>query len=200
MRELEERIRQDGRVLSDGVLKVDGFITHQVDPFLMKKIGQRFGEIFAKENITKVVTIESSGIAPAIYTAEALGVPMIFARKAKSLTMTEELLSTDVYSFTKQVTSTISISRRFLDATDHVLIIDDFLANGMAAKGLTELCQQAGASVAGIGILIEKSFQNGREFLTDAGLPVVSLARIANLENGTITFLPADDQEVDGGQ
>ena len=192
MQELVKRIQQDGNVLGDGVLKVDSIINHQVDPLLMKQMGELFAKVFAKRNITKVVTIESSGIAPAIFCALELGVPMIFARKSKSLTMNEELLTSSVYSFTKQVTSTISISRKFLTKSDNVLIIDDFLANGQAAKGLIELCQQAGASVEGIGILIEKSFQDGRQLLEDMGIDVVSLARISSLENGEVTFIDAD--------
>ena len=192
MQELVKRIQKDGNVLGDGVLKVDSIINHQVDPLLMKQMGELFAKVFAKRNITKVVTIESSGIAPAIFCALELGVPMIFARKSKSLTMNEELLTSSVYSFTKQVTSTISISRKFLTESDNVLIIDDFLANGQAAKGLIELCQQAGASVEGIGILIEKSFQDGRQLLEDMGIDVVSLARISSLENGEVTFIDAD--------
>ena len=192
MQELVKRIQKDGNVLGDGVLKVDSIINHQVDPLLMKQMGELFAKVFAKRNITKVVTIESSGIAPAIFCALELGVPMIFARKSKSLTMNEELLTSSVYSFTKQVTSTISISRKFLTESDNVLIIDDFLANGQAAKGLIELCQQAGASVEGIGILIEKSFQDGRQLLEDMGIDVVSLARISSLENGEVTFIEAD--------
>lgn len=192
MQELVKRIQQDGNVLGDGVLKVDSIINHQVDPLLMKQMGELFAKVFAKRNITKVVTIESSGIAPAIFCALELGVPMIFARKSKSLTMNEELLTSSVYSFTKQVTSAISISRKFLTESDNVLIIDDFLANGQAAKGLIELCQQAGASVEGIGILIEKSFQDGRQLLEDMGIDVVSLARISSLENGEVTFIDAD--------
>lgn len=192
MQELVKRIQQDGNVLGNGVLKVDSIINHQVDPLLMKQMGELFAKVFAKRNITKVVTIESSGIAPAIFCALELGVPMIFARKSKSLTMNEELLTSSVYSFTKQVTSTVSISRKFLTKSDNVLIIDDFLANGQAAKGLIELCQQAGASVEGIGILIEKSFQDGRQLLEDMGIDVVSLARISSLENGEVTFIDAD--------
>lgn len=194
MKELVERIKNDGRVLGEGVLKVDSFITHQVDPELMEAMGNRFAEVFAEAGITKVITIEASGIAPALslYAAQKLGVPMIFARKAKSLTMDEELLTASVYSFTKQVTSQISISRKFLSDADKVLIIDDFLANGQAAKGLVELCQQAGAKVEGIGIVIEKSFQDGRQLLEDMGLNVVSLARIASLSEGTVTFLEED--------
>lgn len=192
MKELVERIKNDGRVLGEGVLKVDSFITHQVDPELMEAMGNRFAEVFAEAGITKVITIEASGIAPALYAAQKLGVPMNFARKAKSLTMDEELLTASVYSFTKQVTSQISISRKFLSDADKVLIIDDFLANGQAAKGLVELCQQAGAKVEGIGIVIEKSFQDGRQLLEDMGLNVVSLARIASLSEGTVTFLEED--------
>ncbi|MDU2474324.1 MAG: xanthine phosphoribosyltransferase [Enterococcus faecalis] len=192
MKELVERIKNDGRVLGEGVLKVDSFITHQVDPELMEAMGNRFAEVFAEAGITKVITIEASGIAPALYAAQKLGVPMIFARKSKSLTMDEELLTASVYSFTKQVTSQISISRKFLSDADKVLIIDDFLANGQAAKGLVELCQQAGAKVEGIGIVIEKSFQDGRQLLEDMGLNVVSLARIASLSEGTVTFLEED--------
>ena len=192
MRELVERIQEDGRVLGEGVLKVDNFVTHQVDPVLMEKIGQRFAEVFKDHGITKVVTIEASGIAPALFAAKELNVPMIFARKAKSLTMDEELLTASVYSLTKQLTSRISISRKFLSSEDKVLIIDDFLANGQAAKGLIELCQQAGAQVEGIGIVIEKSFQDGRQLLEDMGLKVVSLARVASLSSGTVEFLEED--------
>lgn len=134
VKELVERIQKDGRILGEGVLKVDSFVTHQVDPVLMEQMGKRFAEVFKEQGITKVVTIEASGIAPALFAARELDVPMIFARKAKSLTMDEELLTASVYSFTKQVTSTISISRKFLSSEDKVLIIDDFLANGQAAK------------------------------------------------------------------
>ena len=172
MKELVERIQKDGRILGEGVLKVDSFVTHQVDPVLMEQMGQRFAEVFKEQGITKVVTIEASGIAPALFAAKELGVPMIFARKAKSLTM--------------------AISRKFLSSEDKVLIIDDFLANGQAAKGLIELCQQAGAQVEGIGIVIEKSFQDGRQLLEEMGLRVVSLARIASLTNGQVEFLEED--------
>ncbi|MGX7196600.1 xanthine phosphoribosyltransferase [Enterococcus olivae] len=192
MKELVDRIQQDGNVLGEGVLKVDSFVTHQVDPDLMEKMGNRLAEVFADSRITKVVTIEASGIAPALYAAQKLNVPMIFARKAKSLTMDEELLTSSVYSFTKQVTSTISISRKFLNEDDKVLIIDDFLANGQAAKGLIELCQQAGAKIEGVGIIIEKSFQDGRQLLKDMGIRVVSLARIESLVDGRVSFRDAD--------
>ncbi|WP_312190620.1 xanthine phosphoribosyltransferase [Enterococcus sp.] len=192
MEKLVERIKTHGNVLGEGVLKVDQFLTHQVDYELMKEIGTVFAQRFQGSGITKVVTIEASGIAPALYTAEQLQVPMIFARKAKSLTMDEELLTASVYSFTKQVTSQVSISKKFLSSDDTVLIIDDFLANGQAAKGLIELCQQAGANVVGIGIVIEKSFQSGRQLLEEMGIPVVSIARIASLSEGQVSFLEGD--------
>lgn len=192
MDKLVERIKTHGNVLGEGVLKVDQFLTHQVDYELMREIGTVFAERFQESGITKVVTIEASGIAPALYTAEKLQVPMIFARKAKSLTMDEELLTASVYSFTKQVTSQVSISKKFLSSDDTVLIIDDFLANGQAAIGLIELCQQAGAKVVGIGIVIEKSFQTGRQLLEEMGIPVVSLARIASLSEGQVSFLEGD--------
>lgn len=174
------------------MLKVDRFLTHQVDPQLVFEIGQVFAQVFSEKQVTKIVTLESSGIAPAIFTVQALQVPMIFARKAKSLTLHEELLSTSVYSFTKQVTSEIAISRKFLDQTDRVVVIDDFLANGQAAKGLIQLCQQAGAQVLGVGIVIEKAFQPGRALLEEMGISVVSLARIAALSEQEINFLPSD--------
>ena len=127
MKKLEERILRDGNVLGENILKVDSFLTHQVDFTLMKEIGQVFADMFHESGITKVVTIEASGIAPAVYTAEALGVPMLFAKKAKNITMTEGILTAEVYSFTKQVTSTVSIAGKFLNSDDKVLIIDDFL-------------------------------------------------------------------------
>ncbi|CAM3344311.1 xanthine phosphoribosyltransferase [Vagococcus sp. PNs007] len=189
MQILRDRIMKDGTVIGDGVLKVDNFLTHQVDPVLMQQIGDHFAEIFKDEKITKVVTIEASGIAPAVFTGLSMGVPAIFARKSKSLTMNEELLTAEVYSFTKQVTSHISISQKFLSKDDRVLIIDDFLANGQAALGLSELCHQAGATVVGIGIMIEKSFQDGRQLLIDEGYRVESLARVASLENNEVKFV-----------
>lgn len=197
MRVLEERITKDGRTLGEGVLKVDGFLTHQVDPALMAAIGKRFADVFQSKNITKVVTIESSGIAPAVFTAYELNVPAIYARKMKSLTMDEELLTTEVYSFTKQITSNVSVSKKYLSEEDTILIVDDFLANGQAALGLIELCQQAGAKVAGVGIIIEKSFQGGRQLLEDKGIEIISLARIGSLQNGTVEFVTADDAHLD---
>ncbi|MFS5327167.1 xanthine phosphoribosyltransferase [Streptococcus agalactiae] len=192
MKLLEERILKDGDVLGENILKVDSFLTHQVDFELMQEIGKVFADKYKEAGITKVVTIEASGIAPAVYAAQALGVPMIFAKKAKNITMTEGILTAEVYSFTKQVTSQVSIVSRFLSNDDTVLIIDDFLANGQAAKGLLEIIGQAGAKVAGIGIVIEKSFQDGRNLLEKTGVPVTSLARIKAFENGRVVFAEAD--------
>ncbi|HGD5107023.1 TPA: xanthine phosphoribosyltransferase [Streptococcus agalactiae] len=192
MKLLEERILKDGDVLGENILKVDSFLTHQVDFELMQEIGKVFADKYKEAGITKVVTIEASGIAPAVYAAQALGVPMIFAKKAKNITMSEGILTAEVYSFTKQVTSQVSIVSRFLSNDDTVLIIDDFLANGQAAKGLLEIIGQAGAKVAGIGIVIEKSFQDGRDLLEKTGVPVTSLARIKAFENGRVVFAEAD--------
>ena len=192
MKLLEDRILKDGNVLGENILKVDSFLTHQVDFDLMREIGKVFAEKFKDASITKVVTIEGSGIAPALYAAEALDVPMIFAKKAKNITMNEGILTAEVYSFTKQVTSTVSIASKFLTPEDKVLIVDDFLANGQAAKGLIQIIEEAGAHVEAVGIVIEKSFQDGRALLEEVGYPVVSLARLDRFENGQVVFKEAD--------
>jgi xanthine phosphoribosyltransferase len=189
MRLLEEKIKTDGRVISENVLKVDSFLNHQVDPSLMNEIGKEFAEIFSNEVITKIVTIESSGIAPAVMAGLHMNVPVIFARKRKSLTLYEGLLSASVHSFTKNETNDISISKKYLNENDKILIIDDFLANGQAALGLVDLVQQANAKVVGIGIVIEKSFQPGAQKLKELGLRVESLARIESLSNGEVLFI-----------
>ncbi|WP_163100943.1 xanthine phosphoribosyltransferase [Peribacillus alkalitolerans] len=189
MKLLKDKIIQEGRVLSSTVLKVDSFLNHQMDPELMSEIGKEFVSRFKDEEITKVLTIESSGIGPALMTALELKVPMIFARKRKSLTLTEDLLTAQVYSFTKQEENTITISSSFINEGDRILIVDDFLANGQAALGLINLVEQAGAIPVGIGIVIEKAFQDGAELLNDRGIKVESLARIASLENNSVIFL-----------
>ena len=192
METLEARILKDGYVLGENILKVDSFLTHQVDLRLMKEIGEVFAAKFKNAGITKVVTIEASGIAPALYTADALEVPMIFAKKSKNITMNEGILTAEVFSFTKQVTNTVSIAGKYLSEKDKVLIVDDFLANGRAAKGLVEIVEQAGAKVEAVGIVIEKSFQEGRGLLEEAGIPVFSLARLERFENGKVVFKEAD--------
>lgn len=189
MKRLEDMITQEGLVLSDQVLKVDSFLNHQVDPTLMWEIAYEFMDRFKDAGITRILTIEAGGIAPAMMTALRLGVPMVYARKTKSLTLNEGTISAEVYSFTKQQTSTITVAEKYLQAGERVLIIDDFLANGEAAFGLAKLVEQAGAEVTGFGIVIEKSFQPGRQKLLDAGFRVESLARIKKLEAGQATFV-----------
>ncbi|WP_286232017.1 xanthine phosphoribosyltransferase [Neobacillus mesonae] len=185
---LKERIKQDGQALSKHVLKVDSFLNHQIDPELMQEIGKEFANRFSNESITKIVTIESSGIAPAVMAGLYLNVPVVFARKRKSLTLSEGLLTASVHSFTKNETNEISISKKYVNEEDNVLIIDDFLANGQAALGLVEIVKKSGAHVAGIGIVIEKSFQDGAEKLKELGIRVESLAKIAALSNGEVIF------------
>ncbi|HDR3886342.1 TPA: xanthine phosphoribosyltransferase [Bacillus cereus] len=196
MKVLHEKILNEGKVLSGDVLKVDAFLNHQIDPVLMQEIGKEFAKRFKEENITKIVTIESSGIAPAVMAALELGVKVVFARKRKSLTLQDNMYVAEVYSFTKQETNEISLSRNHIDENDHVLIIDDFLANGQAALGLMNLVEQAGASIAGIGIVIEKAFQDGGKKLREQGVRVESLAEIASLDNGTVTFVQQETSEV----
>jgi xanthine phosphoribosyltransferase len=196
MRLLEEKISTDGKVLSEDVLKVDSFLNHQIDPQLMLEIGKEFARIFAGEGITKILTIESSGIAPAVMAGLYMKVPVIFARKRKSLTLVEDLLTASVHSFTKNETNEISVSNKYINENDRVLIIDDFLANGEAALGLVKIVEQSGAGVAGIGIVIEKAFQQGAQKLKDLGLRVESLARIASLSNGVVTFINENVEEL----
>lgn len=189
MKLLEERILKDGVVLGEDVLKVDNFLNHQIDPVLMQAMGDEFARYFTDKGITKILTVETSGIAPSVFAGLALGIPVIFARKHKSLTLTDNLYTSSVYSFTKKTTNDITISRNYLTENDHVLLIDDFLANGQAAKGLVDICQQAEASIAGIGIGIEKSFQPGRKDLENLGFDILSLARIRAFENGVVKFV-----------
>ena len=185
---LKQQILEQGTALSDNVLKVDRFLNHQIDPKLMVEIGKEFYRLFKDECITKVLTLESSGIAPSVMTALNFDVPVVFARKRKSLTLSDNLLSAQVFSYTKQETNMISVSDQFITADDKVLIIDDFLANGEAANALISLVDQANAKVIGIGIVIEKSFQSGATILKEKNYRVESLARIESLTDGTITF------------
>lgn len=196
MKLLESKICLEGKVLSENVLKVDSFLNHQIDPQLMNEIGKEFAARFASDGITKIVTIESSGIAPAVMTGLYMNVPVVFARKRKSLTLFEDLLSATVYSFTKNETNEVSISKKYVCEDDRVLIIDDFLANGQAALALVEMVEKANAKVAGIGIVIEKSFQDGAKKLKDLGFRVESLARISSLSNGEVQFINETAKEL----
>lgn len=173
---------RDGKCFEGGILKVDSFINHQMDPILMKSIAVEFVRRFASTDINKIITIEASGIAPAIMTGYLLELPVVFAKKKKPVTM-ENMLTTTVYSFTKNRNYDICVSNDFLRKGDHVLFIDDFLANGNAAKGIIDLVNQAGATLAGMGFIIEKAFQHGGEYLRNAGVRVESLAIIDSLDN-----------------
>lgn len=182
MKALKERILRDGKCLEGGILKVDNFINHQMDPILMKSIGVEFVRRFASDRIDKVITVEASGIAPAIMVGYLLELPVVFAKKKKPSTM-DNMLVTSVYSFTKNRSYDVCVSKDFLCKGDRVLFIDDFLANGNAAKGILDLVQQAGAEVVGMGFIIEKSFQHGGDMLRGMGIKVESLAIIDSLDN-----------------
>ncbi|MDQ0159687.1 xanthine phosphoribosyltransferase [Alkalibacillus salilacus] len=186
---LEQAIRERGRVLSEDILKVDNFLNHQVDTQLMMEIGQEFSKRFQDQSVTKVITLESSGIAPSFMAANTLDVPLVFARKKKALTGSEDVYTSRVYSYTKQELNQVIVSKEYLAEGDRVLIIDDFLAHGNAALGLTEVVEEAGATVVGIGAVIEKAFQEGRTQLEMEGYQVESLARIESLSNGEVTFI-----------
>lgn len=187
---LKEKIIQDGIVLNNSVLKVDSFLNHQIDPTVMREISNEFIEYFKDKEITKVMTIEASGIAPAIRVASHLDVPMLFAKKTEPSTLSnEDQFATNVHSFTKDKTSRVLVSKQYLSPDDKVLIIDDFLANGEAALGLINLVEQAEAEVVGVGICVEKSFQPGRAKLEEKGVDIFSICRVASLENNEIAFV-----------
>ncbi|MCS4485770.1 xanthine phosphoribosyltransferase [Staphylococcus americanisciuri] len=191
---LKRKVIEDGVVIDETILKVDGFLNHQIDAGLMYEIGEVFYSQFRDKGITKILTIEASGIAPAIMVAHRFNVPCLFAKKAKPNTLNQGYYQTDVHSFTKNKTNSVIVSNEFLSDQDTVLIIDDFLANGEAALGLHHLAQQAGAKTAGVGILVEKSFQPGRARLEEAGLTVSSLCQVASLKGNQVTLL-GDGQE-----
>ena len=182
MKALKERILRDGKCFEGGILKVDNFINHQMDPILMKSMAVEFVRRFAGTDINKVMTIEASGIAPAIMVGYLLELPVVFAKKKKPSTM-ENMLVTSVYSFTKGRSYDVCVSGDFLCKGDKVLFIDDFLANGNAAKGVIDLVNQAGAELVGMGFLIEKAFQHGGDYLRAQGIHVESLAIIESLDN-----------------
>ena len=187
---LKEKIENDGIVINEHVLKVDNFLNHQVDTKLMDLIGEEFSSYFRNKQITKVVTIESSGIAPAYSTALKLDVPLvIFKKQSSAILDTDTTIQTPVHSFTKNTDYVLMASKKYLFENDNILIIDDFLANGQAAMGAYRILKEAGSSVAGVGIVIEKSFQDGRKKLEDFGLDVYSLARVSKISSDSIEFL-----------
>ena len=187
MKTLKDRILKDGKSFDGGILKVDSFINHQMDPILMKSIGVEFVRRFGNLPINKIVTIEASGIAPAIMMGYLLELPAVFVKKAKPKTM-ENMITTTAYSFTKDKTYDIIVSRDFLTPDDKVVFIDDFLANGNAAVAVNELIKESGATLYGMGFIIEKSFQKGGQRLRDLGIKVESLARIKELGDNKIIF------------
>lgn len=189
MKLLEEKILSEGQALSSDILKVDSFINHQVDPVLMQEMGKEFANYFKDKGVTKVATIESSGIAPAFMTALELNVPLLILKKQPSKVLNTDLYQTEVTSFIKGTCYELTLSQKFISEDDHVLIIDDFLANGEAATGAMRLIRMAHATIAGLGIVIEKSFQPGREKLIAQGIDVYSLARVAKLDKGLIEFV-----------
>ncbi len=191
---LEERILKDGIVKEGNVLKVDSFLNHQMDVDLIDRIGEEFYRRFREKRVTKVLTIEASGIAIAAATARCFGVPMVFAKKSKSVNIDGDVYVAEVESFTHKNKNNVIVSKRFLCADDHVLIVDDFLANGCALQGLISIAEGAGATVEGLGIVIEKGFQFGGRAIRNLGYHLESLAIVESMdaEGGTVTFAPQE--------
>lgn len=185
MKLLEERILKDGNVKPGNVLKVDSFLNHQMDVELFNAMGREFKRLFAGKPINKILTIEASGIGIACITAQHFGVPVVFAKKAKSINLDGEMLTTKIESFTHKRVYDVIVSRKFLCADDHVLIIDDFLANGCAVNGLIDLIRSAGATVEGVGIAIEKGFQPGGDLIRSKGIQLESLAILESMDDQT---------------
>lgn len=192
MKLLEDKIREQGQVRPGNVLKVDCFLNHQIDVALLDQIGAEFHRIFEEDNINKILTIEASGIAIACMTARHFEVPVVFAKKAQSKNIDGDVYTSKVHSYTYGRDYDITLAKKFLSPADRVLIVDDFLANGKAMRGLLDVCQQAGATVAGIGICIEKGFQPGGADLRKAGYKLASLAIVDSMENGVLQFRPQD--------
>ncbi|MDL2218956.1 xanthine phosphoribosyltransferase [Ruminococcaceae bacterium OttesenSCG-928-O06] len=188
MQQLKQRILREGKVLPGNIIKVDGFLNHRVDTALMREIAKEFARRFDTTGITAVLTVEASGIPLGTVTAEELGVPLVFAKKAKSDNIEGGLLRSDIYSYTYKKTVTLLVSGQWLGPQDKVLIVDDFLANGEALRGLVDIVNQAGAEMIGMGVAVEKGFQGGGEKLRAAGVNLVSLAIIESADENGITF------------
>ena len=188
MQILKDRILNEGKYLGNGILKVDGFINHQVDPHLMNEAGKAFARLFAEVGATKILTAEISGIAPAVYTGQHMNLPVVYARKRKPITRPDQVLLTLAPSHTKGRTVELIVSPEYLAGGEKVLIIDDFLASGATILGLVRLAEIAGAKIVGIGALIEKSFEGGRNALSYLNVPIHSLAVITSFEDDQIHF------------
>ncbi|MBO4538032.1 MAG: xanthine phosphoribosyltransferase [Erysipelotrichaceae bacterium] len=187
---LKQRILKEGRVLPGDILKIDSFLNHQIDTALMSEIGREFAGRFAGETVTRILTVEASGIAAALTTAQQFGsCPVVFAKKGGAANMSAEVYHAPLHSYTRNRDLEIFVSRQYLSESDRVLIIDDFLANGQALKALTEIIRQAGSTLVGCGVVVEKAYQPGGQMLRDQGIRVESLARIAAMDPETgITF------------
>ena len=192
MKALEERILRDGHVRPGNILKVDSFLNHQIDISFMNEMGKEFRRVFADKHVTKILTIEASGIAIASITAQYFQVPIVFAKKTKTINLDGSLYTTQVKSYTHRTTYDVVVSKKFLTPNDRVLIIDDFLANGCAARGLIDLVEQAGAVLEGVGIVIEKGFQDGGRELRESGVDVRSLAIIESMSDNNLVFRDQD--------
>lgn len=188
MKFMEDRILKDGQVRPGNILKVDSFLNHQLDITLLNEVGKAFYERFKDKGVTKILTVEASGIAIACMTANYFGTPVVFAKKSKSRNLDGDLYTSVVHSFTYGIDNTVTLSKKFLGADDKVLIVDDFLANGKAVNGLLDICRQAGAEVVGIGIAIEKGFQRGGDDLRERGYDLLSLAVVDEMSDTGIVF------------
>lgn len=190
MKLLEERIRKDGTVKAGNVLKVDSFLNHQMDIDLFNEMGKEWARLFADRKITKILTVEASGIGIACVAAQHFHVPVVFAKKSQSVNIDGEVYSTKIESFTHKRVYDVIVSKKFLHPEDHILIIDDFLANGCALEGLIDIVNKAGASVEGVGIAVEKGFQKGGDLIRSKGILVESLAIVESMDDktGEITF------------
>ncbi len=185
---LKERILKDGKVFPGNILKVDSFLNHQMDISLIEEIGNEFYRIYGNTGVTKILTIEASGIGIAAFAAKSFGVPLLFAKKSKSKNIAGDVFSSKVESFTHGNIYDVIVSKEFLNEKDTVLIIDDFLANGQALTGLFDIVKQSGAKCVGAGIVIEKGFQDGGKILRDKGYRVESLAVVESMEDGKVVF------------
>ncbi len=188
MEALKTKIQNEGHAIGADIVKVDNFLNHQIDVAFMDQIGEEFYRRFEMEKVDKILTIEASGIAIGMSTARCFNVPLVFAKKNESKNLDKETYTTDVFSFTKNKTYAVKVSKKYIQPGENILIVDDFLANGKAALGLMDIIEQAGAKVAGIGIVIEKSFQPGGDELREKGIRVESLAMIDHIEEGKVFF------------